>query len=76
MRQHCQLAALQFNDIEGYAAGMQLHEEQALALKDRYRQALHPVHAPYPGRIVPHGGDSMLRIFYRAAEAEKSVLAT
>src|SRR5689334_21515332 len=75
MRQHHQLAAILYTDIEGYTAIMQQDEQRAISLKDRHRKVLQTKHEEFNGKIVQFYGDGTLSIFQSAIEAVQCALS-
>ena len=69
MVSHRQLAAILFSDIEGYADLMQVNEQQALTLRERYREILLKEHQQHNGQISQDYGIGTLSTFPSAVEA-------
>jgi adenylate cyclase len=74
MAHHRQLAAILFTDIDGYAALVQQHEQQAALLRNRHRDILQKEHQQHHGSIIQNYGDGTLSTFPSAVEAVRCAL--
>ena len=69
-----QLSAIMFADIVGYTAMMQRSEADAVASRDRFREALADLVPRHNGTAIQHYGDGTLAIFLSAVEAATCAL--
>lgn len=69
------LAAVVFNDIQGYTALMQENEAHAIRLRQRHKEVVDRLTGEYHGRIIQYYGDGTLSVFDQALDAVRCALS-
>jgi len=69
------LAAVVFNDIQGYTSLMQENEAHAIRLRQRHKEVVDRLTGDFRGRIIQYYGDGTLSVFDEALDAVRCALS-